>query len=161
MLTVISTFYIRGLLQERSEYGKLREKLESIAGKNAMIVYEGVSSVGDTLYKITDFGKNGITIENSFHKVFIPAGKVLQMEIVLPVDDYKERKDAFEKQQIEKVSKALFEPLMEQMKENFEKELERPDGELSGPLRSSVIVLLEEKGLLVPNDTVEAIEHDK
>lgn len=160
ILTVIFTYFISNFLRERSEYAKLRQKLETIAGKNSKIVYEG-SSVGEKLYKISDFGKHGITIKNSMQQIFIPASKVLQMEFVLPVEDYNDRKDAYEKEQLEKVSKAMFDPMLNQLKESLEKDLEAPDGELKSSIKSQVIIILKEEGILIPNSSGKVIEHDE
>lgn len=160
IFTVIATFFVSNFLRERSAYAKLREKLETIAGKNSIIVYGGSDLVGDNLFKITDFGKNGITIENVFQKIFIPSSKVLQMEFILPVDDYAERKEAYEKEQVERVSKAMFDPLMTQIKETFEKELESPGGDLNNSIKSQVIVILKEEGILVPTYNRKLIGDD-
>ncbi len=151
-VTVVIIFYIQSFLSDRSEYGKLRKKLENVAGKNATIVYAGAGDIGGTLYKIIEIGKEGITIENPVHKIFLPVSQVLLLPMVLPVDDYKSIKDAYEKAQLEKVSGAMFEPLFEKIEESIEQNVAQPGSEIGASIEVKVINILEEKGLLIsPN----------
>ncbi len=149
VFTVVVAFYIRGFLSEQSSYKKLRFKLESIAGKNATIVYSGAGDIGGTLYKIVEIGKEGICIENSVHKIFLPISQVLQLPMVLPVDDYKEQKESYEMEQLEKVSNAMFEPLFAKIEKSIEQTVAEPNSDISTSIESRVIFILEQKGLLI------------
>ncbi|WP_045857973.1 hypothetical protein [Teredinibacter purpureus] len=149
VVTVIFVFYIKGFLSDRSAYSKLRKKLENVAGKNATIVYAGAGDIGGTLYKIIEIGKEGITIENPVHKIFLPVSQVLRLPMVLPVDDYKTIKEDYEKEQLEKVSGALFDPLFEKLEESFEQNVTQPGSEIGASIEVKVINILEEKGLLI------------
>lgn len=163
IITVLAAFYLRNHLQEQLDYRKLKNKLESIAGKNAKIVYTGAGSTGGILYKIVEVSKYGLTIKNIAHEVFIPITKVLKMDFILPAENYEELKDESEKKDIEKFSSAMFEPLFEKMAESIEGELTKNNGELSNSLEARVIYILEEKGILKIDNKIEktqSIEHE-
>lgn len=149
IITVILAFFVQGFLSDRSSYQKLRAKLDSIAGKNATIVYTGAGNVGGTLYKIVEIGKEGIFIENPVHRIFLPISQVLQLPIILPVDDYKSLKEAHEKEEIERASNALFEPLFEKIEASIESNVAQPNSEISNSIEAKVIQILDEKGLLL------------
>jgi predicted transcriptional regulator YheO len=140
------------------DFKKLKAKLESIAGKNAKIVYSGAGNTGGILYKIIEVNKSGLTIMNTAHEVFIPITKVLNMDFILPAENYEELKDESEKKDIERFSSALFEPLFEKMTESLESELAKNSGDLSNSLEARVIYILEEKGVLKIDQT-QSLEH--
>lgn len=158
ILTVFIAFYLRQHLQEHLDFKKLKVKLESIAGKNAKIVYAGAGGTGGTLYKIIEVSKAGLTIKNTAHEVFIPITKVLNMDFILPAENYEELKEESDKKEIEKFSSYMFEPLFEKMSESIESELTNNSGDLSNSLEARVIYILEEKGVLKIDES-QAIEH--
>ena len=158
VITVFLAFYLRNHLQEKFDYRKLKAKLESIAGKNAKIVYSGAGNTGGILYKIIEVNKSGLTIKNKAHEVFIPITKVLKMDFILPAENYEKLKDESEAKEIEKFSSAMFDPLFKKMAESIEDELTKNSGDLSNSLEARVICILEEKGILTL-DKAKAIEH--
>lgn len=152
MTTVVSvaiTFYLKDFLQKKSEYKKLKVKLETVAGKNAYIVYTGAgSSVGSNLYKITDIDEGGVTLKNSLQTIFIPPQLLLHSAMIVPHDDYEELKKAHQAQEIERVAESMFQPLFDKMKEEIEADLSEGDGELSSRIEVRVVQILEAKGVL-------------
>ena len=69
--------------------------------------------------------------------------------MVLPVDNYQAIKEDYEKEQLEKVSGALFDPLFEKLEESFEQNVTQPGSEIGASIEVKVINILEEKGLLI------------
>lgn len=147
-VTVVIAFYVKDFLSDRAAYSKLRKKLENVAGKQATIVYAGAGDMGGILYKITDISKEGIVIENTVHKIFLPIAQVLRLPIILPVDDYKTMREKYEKESIEKMSGALFEPILNKLEESLEQNITQPDSDISASIEHKVISVLEVKGLL-------------
>ena len=81
VVTVAVTFYIKDYLQKRTEYAKLRKKLQKIAGKEAEILY-AVSEFGSNAfqtYTITEIDEHGVTIQNALQTIFIPAAKLFSL----------------------------------------------------------------------------------
>ena len=93
--TIVITFYVKDFLQRKQEYKRLREKLEKIAGRNATILFcPSGGGIGGGLqeFKIIDIDGSGITLKNELHTIFIPPNKLLQTEMILPVDNYEKLK---------------------------------------------------------------------
>jgi len=154
--TVTIAFYLKDYLQSKSEYSKLRKKLEKVAGKNATVLYGGAGFGPGTsqLYKIIDIDSHGITLQNELHTVFVPAKKLLQAEMVVPCDDY-------EKKKLEKVKKdmelfmdslmpAMFDrlfPAMEKaMKDHFLEDIMSEKGEVGAIIGVKIEKVLSEEG---------------
>ena len=80
-------FYIKDALQRRSDFRKLKRKLDRIAGKRAVVLYPS-PTLGYRLFKIEEIDKHGVTLKNDLETIFIPPAKLLRSEIVLPCDNY-------------------------------------------------------------------------
>jgi len=154
--TVAITFYLKDYLQSKKEYSKLRKKLEKVAGKNATVLFGGVGFGPSTsqLYKIIDIDSHGITLQNELHTIFVPGKKLLQLEMIVPCDDY-------EKKKLEKVKKDMVEfmdallpamfdklfPVMEEaMKEHFMEDFSSDKGEFSAIIGVKIQKVLSEEG---------------
>lgn len=148
-VTVVIAFYVKDFLSDRAAYSKLRKKLENVAGKHATIVYAGAGDMGGILYKIMDISKEGIVIENTVHKIFLPVAQVLRLPIILPVEDYKTIREKYEKESIEKVTSTLFEPILSKLEESLEQNITQPDSDISASIEGKVINILEERGMLL------------
>lgn len=156
VVSVAITFYLKDFLQKKSEYKKLKEKLETVAGRNAYIVYTGAgSSVGSNLYKITDIDEGGVTLKNSLQTIFIPPQLLLNSAMIVPDDNYEELKKEYQAKEIEMVAESMFQPLLDKMIEGIEADLSEDDGELSSRIEVRVIQVLEAKGIISQVSTAE------
>lgn len=156
VVSVAITFYMKDFLQKKSEYKKLKKKLEAVAGRNAYIVYTGAGSgVGSNLYKITDIDEGGVTLKNSLQTIFIPPQLLLHSAMIVPEDNYEELKKEHQAKEIEMAAEAMFQPLLEKMMESIETEITEDDGELSSRIEVRVIQILEAKGILSQVSTAE------
>ena len=154
--SVAITFYLKDFLQNKSEYKKLKKKLEAVAGRNAYIVYTGAGSgVGSNLYKITDIDEGGVTLKNSVQTIFIPPQLLLYSAMIVPEENYEELKKEYQAKEIEVVSEAMFQPLFDKMRESLESDIADDDGELSSRIEVRVIQILEAKGVLSQVSTAE------
>ncbi len=156
VVSVAITFYLKDYLQRKSEYKKLKRKLEAVAGRNAYIVYTGAGSgVGSTLYKISDIDEGGITLKNSLQTIFIPPKLLLHSAMIVPEDNYEELKKEYQAKEIEMVSESMFQPLFDKMINNLEVDLNDSEGELSSRIEVRVTQILESKGVLSHVSTAE------
>ena len=156
VLSVAVTFYLKDFLQKKSEYKKLKGKLEAVAGRNAYIVYTGAGSgVGSNLYKITDIDEGGVTLKNSIQTIFIPPKLLLHSAMIVPEENYDELKKEYQTKELETVSEAMFQPLFEKMRESIESDINDDAGELSSRIEVRVIQILESKGVLSQVSTAE------
>lgn len=156
VVSVAITFYMKDFLQKKSEYKKLKKKLEAVAGRNAYIVYTGTGSgVGSNLYKITDIDEGGVTLKNSLQTIFIPPKLLLNSAMIVPEDNYEELKKEYQAKEIEVVAEAMFQPLLEKMMESIETEITQDNGELSSRIEIRVIQILEAKGVISQVSTAE------
>ncbi|MET2900387.1 hypothetical protein ABXV22_19020 [Vibrio rotiferianus] len=156
VISVAITFYLKDYLQKKSEYKKLKGKLEAVAGRNAYIVYTGAGSgVGSNLYKITDIDEGGVTLKNSIQTIFIPPQLLLNSAMIVPEDNYEELKKAHQAKEIEAVAEAMYQPLFDKMIESIEADLTQDDGDLSSHIEVRVIQILEAKGVLSQVSTAE------
>jgi|TARA_R110000851_G_scaffold317770_1_gene481363 hypothetical protein len=156
VVSVAITFYLKDFLQNKSEYKKLKKKLEAVAGRNAYIVYTGAGSgVGSNLYKITDIDEGGVTLKNSVQTIFIPPQLLLYSAMIVPEENYEELKKEYQAKEIEVVSEAMFQPLFDKMRESLESDIADDDGELSSRIEVRVIQILEAKGVLSQVSTAE------
>jgi len=152
-VSVAVTFCIKDYLQKRADYAKLRKKLERIAGKNATVIYHpergGTSVLGTGLCKIVEIDEHGITLKNELQTVFVPIGKLLQAEIILPCENYEEARLAQLKKDMDDFAEALVPALIDKilpsMVEAMEEELVG-DTELSIVLGVKMRHLLEDEG---------------
>ena len=143
------TFYLKDYLQRRSDYGKLKKKLEQIAGKGAMVVYSVGSGMGmgSQLYKIEDFDREGVTLKNDVQRIFVPASKIVQSEWIIPGEDYEKAKLAKGKQEIENMMDAVFPAMFQKMKEVIGQEILTEGGDLNAVIGVTVRKSLHEQGL--------------
>jgi len=119
-------------------------------------VYTGAgSSVGSTLYKITDIDEGGVTLKNSLQTIFIPPQLLLHSAMIVPEDNYEELKKEYQAKEIELVAESMFQPLFDKMIENLETDLNDNDGELSSRIEVRVTQILESKGVLSQVATAE------
>ena len=84
------TFYIKDWYQKRAEYIKLKDKIDKIAGKGAKVIYS--ESQDRDLYTIESIDSDGLVLKSKVQTIFLPIKKVLESEIILPVDDYEKRR---------------------------------------------------------------------
>ncbi|PKF80617.1 hypothetical protein CW749_05580 [Vibrio sp. vnigr-6D03] len=156
VLSVAITFYLKDYLQKKSEYKKLKEKLEAVAGRNAYIVYTGSGSgIGSNLYKIIDIDEGGITLKNSIQTIFIPPQLLLNSAMIVPEENYDQLKKDYQAKEIEMVAESMFQPLFEKMIENIDDDLSHDEGELSSRIEIRVTQILEAKGVLSQVPTAE------
>ncbi|MBS9930990.1 hypothetical protein R7M92_23890 [Vibrio sp. Vb2880] len=156
VISVAVTFYLKDFLQKKSEYKKLKTKLEAVAGRNAYIVYTGAGSgIGSNLYKITDIDEGGVTLKNSIQTIFIPPQLLLNSAMIVPEDNYETLKKEYQAKEIETVAEAMFQPLFERMIDSIEEDLNQDDGELSSRIEIRIIQILEAKGVLSQVSTAE------
>jgi hypothetical protein len=148
--TIAITFYVRDYLQKKQEYKQLREKLEKIAGRNAKILYSPVG-VGLQEFKITGIDESGITIENELHTVFIPPNKLLQTEMILPVDKYEKLKHEKLKKDMELTFDAMMPAMLDKMvpaiMATMQESMIEEKGELSMVIGMKIARVLEEEGI--------------
>jgi len=135
------TFYIKDYLEERSKFGKFKEKLERIAGKNATVIIPNIGQV-----KIIDITKQGLTVRSELCDTFIPMEKVLQTEIALPVENYDRLLKETMRKNVEQSLDVVFPPLMEKLKEVFVQEFLKDNTEMSAILAFKVKAELKEEG---------------
>ena len=151
--TIVITFYVKDYLQKKREFAQLREKLENIAGKNAKILFDSGSGLGGGLqeYKIIGIDKTGITIKNELQTVFIPPLKLLQTEMVLPVEKYEELKHEKLKKDMEKtfdaMIPAMFDKMFPAMMDAIQENIAEEEGELSVVIAMKIAKVLEEEGI--------------
>ena len=156
VISVAVTFYLKEYLQSKKEYKSLKKKLESVAGRNAYIVYTGEGSgVGGNLYKITDIDQGGITLKNSIQTIFLPPKLLLNSPMIVPEDDYERLKKEYQAREIQNVVESMFEPMFTRMIQEIESDLNSDDGELSSQIELRVIQVLETKGVLSQISTSE------
>ena len=154
---VTVSFYIKDFLQTRSEYNKLRKKLENVAGKRATILYAGTGfgpGAANQLFKIVDIDGHGITLENELQTVFVPAKKLLQSEMIVPCDNYEEaklnkiRKDM--EQFMEHLMPAMFDKMLPAMKqaveEQFAEDMMRDQGGIAAIIGIKIQKVLTQEG---------------
>lgn len=154
--SVAITFYLKDFLQKKSEYRKLKRKLEIVAGRNAYIVYTGAGSgAGSSLYKITDIDEGGVTIKNSLQTIFIPPQLLLHSAMIVPEENYEEIKKEYQAKEIEMVAEAMFQPLMDKMVTSLEGDLVEKESSLGASIEIRVIQILEDKGVLSQVSTAE------
>ena len=152
--TLVITFYVRDFLQKRQEYKQLLGKLEKIAGLNAAILYSpSAVGVGAGLqeFKIIDIDESGITIKNELHTIFIPPNKLLQTEMILPVDNYETLKQLKLKKDMEQMLDAMVPALIERMfpamMEAIQERVMEEEGEFSMVIGMKIAKVLEEEGI--------------
>ena len=145
--TTVVTFYVKDYLQRKRENEQLREKLERIAGRNAKILF-CPSGGGLQEFKIIDNDKNGITIENALHKVFIPSKKLLHTEMILPVERYEElRLEKLKKDMnntFDAMMPILFDKMMPAMMDAVKESMIEEEGEFSMVIGMKIAKFLEE-----------------
>ena len=146
------TFYLKDYFQKRSDYGKLKKKLEQIAGKGAMVIYSPGTGMGmgPQPFKIVDFDREGVTIRNEVQTVFLPASKLIQSEMIIPGDNYEEAKFAKLKKEMEDMMDAmvpaLFQKMMPAIKEALQKEMANEQGDFSAIIGIRVQKALQDEG---------------
>ncbi len=156
VISVAVTFYLKDYLQGKKEFKKLKNKLETVAGRNAYIVYTGAGSgVGSNLYKIVGIDEGGVTLKNSIQTIFIPPKLLLNSAMIVPDENYEKLKDDYRAKEIESVVEAIYQPLMAKMFEGIESDLKDDDGELSSKIELRVVQVLEAKGVLSQVSTAE------
>lgn len=158
IVTVAVTFYIKDFFQKKSEYSKLRKKLERIAGKHATIIYNvpGSSGPGSSqLFKITDIDEHGITINNELQTIFIPVAKLIKSEMILPCDDYDNVKAAKLKKDMEQMMEAMMPALMNSIRKNFLEEMMMEKGEMSAVIGFKIQQVLSEEGFKITKVATE------
>jgi len=147
------TFYLKDYIQRRSDYGKLKKKLEQIAGKGAMVIYSPGTGVGmgSQPFKIVDFDREGVTLRNEVQTIFVPASKLIQSEMIIPSDNYEEAKLVKVKKEMEDVMEAMFPAMFQKMlpaiKEWFQEEMVNEKGDFSAIIGIRVQKALQEGGL--------------
>jgi len=157
--SVAVTFYIKDYIQSKSEYSKLRSKLEKVAGKNATVIYggEGFGPGTTQLYKIIDIDSHGITLQNELVTIFVPAKKLLQSEMIVPCDNYEKKKLEKTKRDMEEymdslipsIFDKLFPALEKAMKENFLEDIKSEEGEVSAIIGIKIQKILSEEGYVI------------
>ena len=146
------TFYLKDYIQRRSDYGKLKKKLEQIAGKGAMVIYSPGTGVGmgPQLFKLVDFDREGVTLRNEVQSIFVPTSKLIQSEIVIPSEDYEKAKLARVKQEMEGLMDAMFPAMfakmMTAMKKAIQEEMIEEKGEFAAIIGIRVQKALQEEG---------------
>lgn len=154
--SVAITFYLKDYLQGKKEYKKLKEKLESVAGRNAYIVYTGAgSNAGSNLYKITDIDEGGITLKNSLQTIFLPPKLLLNSAMIVPDENYEQLKKEHQAKEVEDIASAMFQPMFDKMVQGIEADITGDDGELSSRIELRVVQVLEAKGVLSQVSTAE------
>ncbi len=158
--TAAVTFYLKDYLQKRADYRSLRQKLEQIAGKEARVLYSlgpGANvGIGPQLFKIHEIDKHGVVLKNELQTVFVPTAKLVQSEMVLPSDDWKERK----KEKMREDIADFIEPVFEAVKEHLLEDFQQEEGEFSAVIGFHFEQYLEKEGydielkkLKGPNDS--------
>ena len=149
------TFYVKDFYQKRSEYKKLEDKLNKIAGKGATVIYSESQNMFDRdLYTIDSIDPNGVILKSKVQTIFLPSKKVLESEFILPADNYGQMKTEKMKKDMEQMADAMVPALMDKMfpalikgvKEYFIEVLE-PGGEFNAVVGFKIQKALEEQGL--------------
>jgi hypothetical protein len=158
-ISVALAFYIKEFLQKRNTYSSLRKKLERIAGKNALVIYNPGAGLGmgPQLFKIANVDNHGVMLENELHTVFVPAAKLIESEMILPCSNYekarldKARKD-FEEMadtlvpaMVNKMIPQMFNVMREYILEEFVQE----EGEFSAVVGIKIQKALEAEGYTI------------
>jgi len=147
------TFYLKDYIQRRSDYGKLKKKLEQIAGKGATVIYSPGTGLGmgPQPFKIVDFDREGVTLKNEVQTIFVPASKLIQLEMIIPSENYEEAKFNRVKQEMESMMDAMFPAMVNKMipavKEAIQKEMLDEKGDFSAVIGIRMQKVLEEEGL--------------
>ena len=154
VISAAVTFYIKDYLQKRSEYGKLRKKLEKIAGKHASVLYSpgpGASiGIGPQIFKIIDIDQHGITLQNELQTIFIPPAKVIQSEMILPCDDFENAKLSKMKKDFEDIAEAMFPAMFEKMfpamMDAIKNQVVEEEGEIGFAIGVKIQKILQDEG---------------
>lgn len=151
------TFYVKDLYQKRSEYKKLEDKINKIAGKGATVIYSESQNMFDRdLYTIDSIDPNGVVLKSKVQTIFLPIKKVLESEFILPADNYGQMKTEKMQKDMEQMADAMVPALMDRMipaimegvKEFFLDGLE-PGGEFDAVVGLKIQKALEVEGLEV------------
>lgn len=146
------TFYLKDYIQRRSNYGKVKKKLEQIAGKGAMVIYSPGTGVGmgPQPFKIAEFDREGVTLRNEIQSIFVPASKLIQSEWIVPSEKYEEAKLARVKQEMEGMMDAMFpamfKKMMPAMKQALQEEMIDEKGGFAAVIGIRVQKALQEEG---------------
>lgn len=151
---VAIAFYVKDYLEQRGAYRRLRARLERIAGKNAVVVYENPKSTPGTatasLYRIQEFDADGVVLKNDLHTIFVPIQAVLEEDIILPCEDYEKEIHKREREEITRFVDNMFPEMMkkiiETMKQELVKEFSSQGTEFNALIGVQVIRTLEENG---------------
>ena len=153
------TFYLKDYIQRRSDYEKLKKKLEQIAGKGATVIYSPGTGVGmgPQPFKIVDFDRQGVTLQNEVQTIFVPSSKLIQSEIIIPSERYEEAKFARVKKEMEDVMDAMFPGMIQKMlpaiKEWLQEEIVKEKGDFSAVIAVRVQKALKDKGFEIKEIT--------
>lgn len=149
------TFYLKDYIQRRSDYGKLKKKLEQIAGKGAMVVYSPGAGLGmgPQLFKIVDFGREGVTLQNEVQSIFVPASKLIQSEMIVPSDRYEEARMNRFRQDMDNMMDAMVPAIAKKvlptLKEAIQQEMADEKGDFTAVVGIQVQKALESEGLQI------------
>ena len=80
--TTAITFFLKDMLQQYIEYRKLKAKLDSVAGRRAVVIYQGEK------YRIESTDRQGLILRNELQTVFIPIKRALDNILTLPSTEY-------------------------------------------------------------------------
>ncbi|GLS26418.1 hypothetical protein [Marinibactrum halimedae] len=163
-VTAAASFYVKDYVQQKREFSKLKNKLNSIAGKNSTILYE-VGHLppplgGLQIFKIDDVSEFGITITSKLQTVFVPAKKLLETDVILPVPEYETKKQellvAQMKQQmaamVPVMMEELFPPMLDAMKKEMFQIMAQGEGEFSAVIGIQLQSFLEDNGYRLTKD---------
>jgi hypothetical protein len=153
IVTFAIIFYLKDFLQRRSNFIKLKNKLERIAGKGAPVIYSPGTGIGfgPQLFKIKNFDVDGILLENEMHTVFIPAAKLINTEMIVPTDDYDNMRKKKLKKDFDEIADAMipvmFQKMIPAIKDIMANELLGDEGEIGIALGMKFEKLIKEEGL--------------
>ncbi len=154
-VTFALTFYLKEYLQSRQEYSSLKNKLEQVAGKNATVLYNPfpgtVSSfLSVNLFQIEEIGKHGITLVNDMMRIYVPAGKLLKSEFILPSKNYEQaRRDKMKKDMNEMVDTLipnLIQKMLPEIRDFIVDSVGDNDSQVSAVIGIKIQKVLEQEG---------------
>jgi hypothetical protein len=152
-ISVAIAFYIKEFLQKRSDFNKFRKKIERIAGKNATILYSG-TGIGQQMFKIIDIDEHGLVLKDELQTIYVPVSKLINSDVILPVDNYDTAQLEKLKRDMQRFSKALMPAMFEEMfpamidgfKKLFQDELLDDKSDFSMIIGMKITNLLSEEG---------------
>lgn len=145
-----TVFYVNGALQRRADFRALKDKVDSVAGRHATVLWE------DRPYKIESFDRRGIVLRSKKQSIFIPTQSVIQRPLVVPSDDYdrviveeEAERRARMRAELAAMADQMIDEWMPRMMAKFQEEIISDGGEINYIIGLQIRKALDEGGFKV------------